>query len=165
MSLAETSTEDWRLRSSRAVLLALRGQLHDAVRMHEALLEEIGELPVPHAVEQRLHLAMLHLEWNDLERASRYVPDAFDNVARCHAEVLTAPLNLGRAWRTTTLTPPRARSITPPRRHNVSAVWSRRGGHKHCVHDWRCCRATWHARSDGRSRFEVMRRCWNRSVS
>jgi len=97
LSLAETTTEDWRLRASRAVLLAMRGQLHDAVRMHEALLGEIGELPVAPAVEQRLQLATLHLEWNDLQLAERYFSEAFDNVARCHADVLIAPLHLAHA--------------------------------------------------------------------
>ena len=50
MNVAQPPTDqpalEWPLRTSRAVLLAMRGQLHEAARTHEALLEEIGALPV-----------------------------------------------------------------------------------------------------------------------
>ena len=75
----------------------MRGQLHDAARTHEALLEEIGALPVVYSVEQRWRLGVLHLEWNDLERASRYFSEALEDVARSHADVLTAQLAFSRA--------------------------------------------------------------------
>jgi LuxR family maltose regulon positive regulatory protein len=101
MSLARLPLDqpavDWLLRTDRGLLHALRGQLPRAARLHEALLLEIGDLPVVYAVEQRWRLSVLHVEWNDLEQAERYLSEALADITRCHAEVFRARIELTRA--------------------------------------------------------------------
>jgi LuxR family maltose regulon positive regulatory protein len=88
---------DWLLRSDRAVLDALRGHLHDAARMHRAILHEIGDLPVVYAVEQRYRLAVLHFEWNELDEAEQLADEALTRAERAHAAVFVPRIQLVRA--------------------------------------------------------------------
>lgn len=101
MSFARSPTDqpavDWLLRTDRGLLHALRGQLPRAARLHEALLAEIGDLPVVYAVEQRWRLSGLHFEWNDLERTERQLSEALGDITRCQAEVFRARIELSRA--------------------------------------------------------------------
>jgi LuxR family transcriptional regulator, maltose regulon positive regulatory protein len=94
---ADQPAVDWLLRTDRGVLDALRGRLPRAAEQHRALLQELGDLPVVYAVEQRWRLALIHLERDELDQAERYLDEALGGVERAHGQVFLARIHLARA--------------------------------------------------------------------